>query len=1310
MSALYFDARIDGVQLQRDITNINTQLSRMSDNFGKEGQKIDDITRRMGQGLATYFSVFQATRLVKDIASVRGEYQQLDVAFTTMLGSKVKADKLMSEVVDFAARTPFQLQDVAKGTKQLLAYGVAADDILPTLKSMGDVSAGLSVPIERLILNYGQVRTQLKLTGRELRDFNVAGVPLVAELAKNLGVADDKIAGMVERSQIGFDDVKEAFRTMTDEGGRFNNLMDKQAKTITGLASNFADAWDKMLNSIGQQNEGVIAGTIKGATELVNNYEDVLNILKVLIATYGSYKAAVIAVSVVEKSAVAAGNIKAWFELARGIKTAKDAQIAFNLATKANPYALILAAVASLVTVLTVYGKKTDEAAKISADFTRNLNEETKAVKKRFDAVKNTKDGTEEHKKALDDVNTTYKEYLPNLLTEASNLYEVEKAQNAVTEAIAKNLAFKAQEDQLSSVKEGYEKQLTDFYTSIDDVSKKLNNAQKGQFKALIEQYKDSVKQQYQETGLFVDTFSIDINKMFKDLSGEGLGAFSGTSSLIQSIKDVITSELDLEEQTDSLKTTYEEYLKALGIGGGQDPDPKVLTTIAEKIDQTKKLLDEAKGKLKELRADTSTASVTDIEDQEKKIKEYETQLSILTGVSRKAQKEIDKANKERQQALEEYADNELELERQLQASKVAIMRDGVERQTKEAELAYQQEIDRINKQQQEYLKAWNATKGFEPGDEGYVLELPETELKKFDELRVNAEAKKNERIEKINEETAEKVKSIWERSTESFISDIEAEIRSINNLYDGLVKEAEAAGKVDLIPGINKQRQQAIDEANIQSGLKRLEFEEDIELQRAEISSKGLNREVELEKKKLEIAKKFAQLKIDLLKKSGKEENKQEIKNLEEFIKIADKGIDDLNKKGLKKSVDLVTEFIDQWGELASIISGSDSDLARIVGSLTGVGQGIAKIVSGDYTGLLSIITSIAKLQKDSVSEMKQLQEQQINALKESLSNADKIFENLQQNINRMFGLEKLSAYGKAVNSLGADLVWLINRLNQLANVDLVLPVRDINISYGYNTGRGGRGGYNAFSVEAIETAIEENRINYENLIDQYAASGNEEIKILIEQYGEYIDKLYELKDAYYELVTGTTADSIADAIVQGFRNGLGSAEDFADSFEELMRDAIFSAIKSQLLNGPIQEFYEELYKAAEDGYTEEEIEYLRGVWNGIISFGQTLVDGAIQISGDALSWEKLTDSQQGITGAIKGITEETAGLIAGQFFAMRELQQKTYFTGVEQLDAINQSVTYLQKIEENTKHNKKLVDIDSKLQEMNDYLKQAV
>ena len=189
----------------------------------------------------------------KEAVKVAGQFEQWDVAFETMLGSAEQAEAMMARIQDFAATTPFTLPEVVEGSKQLMAMGSSANEVIPELKALGDISAGLSIPLDRLVYNFGQVRAQTTLTGTELRDFSRAGVPLIAQLAEQFGVTEKAVKDMVSESEIGFEDVKQAFIDMTSEGGKFEDLMLRQADTMNGVFSNIEDNLTILRKDIAEQ-------------------------------------------------------------------------------------------------------------------------------------------------------------------------------------------------------------------------------------------------------------------------------------------------------------------------------------------------------------------------------------------------------------------------------------------------------------------------------------------------------------------------------------------------------------------------------------------------------------------------------------------------------------------------------------------------------------------------------------------------------------------------------------------------------------------------------------------------------------------------------------------------------------------------------------------------------------------------------------------------------------------------------------------------------------------------------------------------
>lgn len=314
-------------------------------------------------------------RFASDVIRVRGEFQKTQVAFETMLGSKEKADSLMSQMVETAAKTPFDLQGVADGAKQLLAYGTEAKNVNDTLVRLGNIASGLSIPLGDMVYLYGTTQTQGRLFTQDVRQFMGRGIPLVKELASMLGKTEEEINKMVTAGEIGFPQVEAVIKKMTDEGGKFYNLMEKQSQTLSGQISNLGDAWDGMLNSIGEDSQGLSSATISMATSVVSNYEEVGRILLGIIVTYGTYKAAIIALSITEKIryqatlAQMAGMTK--MQAITDILRAKTALL--NKTMLANPYVMVATLAVGAAAAIWAFADHTTTAEKAQKRFNDSL-------------------------------------------------------------------------------------------------------------------------------------------------------------------------------------------------------------------------------------------------------------------------------------------------------------------------------------------------------------------------------------------------------------------------------------------------------------------------------------------------------------------------------------------------------------------------------------------------------------------------------------------------------------------------------------------------------------------------------------------------------------------------------------------------------------------------------------------------------------------------------------------------------------------------------------------------------------------------
>ena len=199
----------------------------------------------------------------------------------------------MSQLVDTAAKTPFDLTSIAQGAKQMLAFGSNVGSVVDEIVMLGNVASGVSAPLGDLIYLYGTLRSQGRAYTVDIRQFAGRGIPIYEELGKVLNVDRQELNKLVTEGKVGFPEVEKAFKNMTSEGGIYFNLMQEQSKSLTGMLSNLGDAWDSALNKIGKDNEDLFAGAIQGAIDLVENMDEIIRIVQAVTIAYGSYKAAI---------------------------------------------------------------------------------------------------------------------------------------------------------------------------------------------------------------------------------------------------------------------------------------------------------------------------------------------------------------------------------------------------------------------------------------------------------------------------------------------------------------------------------------------------------------------------------------------------------------------------------------------------------------------------------------------------------------------------------------------------------------------------------------------------------------------------------------------------------------------------------------------------------------------------------------------------------------------------------------------------------------------------------------------------------
>lgn len=199
----------------------------------------------IGGGLAGIFGLGTGIKAA-------AEFEQAEVAMTTMLGSAKEAKVVLDGLYKFAADTPFEFPELRESATKLLAFGTGSNELIPTLRMIGDISSGIGQPLGEIAEIYGKARTQGRLFADDIRQLGGRGIPIIQELARQFNVTESAVGGLVTNGQVTFANLQLAFTNMTGEGGKFAGMMQNQSTTLTGLFSTLKDTVTMGLRTIAQ--------------------------------------------------------------------------------------------------------------------------------------------------------------------------------------------------------------------------------------------------------------------------------------------------------------------------------------------------------------------------------------------------------------------------------------------------------------------------------------------------------------------------------------------------------------------------------------------------------------------------------------------------------------------------------------------------------------------------------------------------------------------------------------------------------------------------------------------------------------------------------------------------------------------------------------------------------------------------------------------------------------------------------------------------------------------------------------------------
>lgn len=318
-----------GKQARQELQNMQTEYAKYSGSVSPAKDMTNQMTNAfaqmiaemkqaptVGEGISSLFGRLNGDarqlamslvgglgfeQLAEHIFNVRSQFQQLEISFTTMLGSEQKAGALMDELIQTAARTPFNMTDVTEGAKQLLAYGIQANEVNDTLVHLGDIASGLNIPLGQLVYLYGTTVSQGRMFTMDLRQFMGRGIPMAETLGQIMGKTVSQVQEAVTKGEVGADLVKEAIVKMSSEGSKFGGLMNKQAETLQGRWSNIEDTIDQAINSIGQKTQGIFGTGLDLISSLIENWETLVKVIGSAAVMVGTYKAGLMAAASIQK-------------------------------------------------------------------------------------------------------------------------------------------------------------------------------------------------------------------------------------------------------------------------------------------------------------------------------------------------------------------------------------------------------------------------------------------------------------------------------------------------------------------------------------------------------------------------------------------------------------------------------------------------------------------------------------------------------------------------------------------------------------------------------------------------------------------------------------------------------------------------------------------------------------------------------------------------------------------------------------------------------------------------------------------------
>ena len=1271
--------------------------------------------------------------LGSEMIRVRGEFQAADTAIQTLLGSKKKADALMSQVREYAKISPLEFSDVTQATQMMLGFNIEAEKVPRFLAAIGDVSMGDTQKFNSLTLAFSQMSAAGKLMGQDLNQMIGQGFNPLQIMSEKTGKSIAQLKDEMSKGAISAEMVQQAFIDATSAGGKFYNMSENASKTINGQLSMMQDAMDSVFNELGQKSEGIIMGSIQMTTSLIENYETIGKVLAGLVATYGTYRTAVMLTTLATSK-----HTIAEIALTNARVLARKAQLALNAAMLTNPYVAVATVVAGLTATIWAFHDSTTAAERASKRFNEQKEESIKKeqehkqrLEELISTLQNEYTSSMDRVKAMNAIKNEYPSIFQKYIDEKGHIKDLialwkEYNEVAGNKKVEENKVNYTNSEKLISEYEqviGLWKKFGEdpnFHKgSLTDTEKLLASKYKNETLSTLESKLD------EERKLLID--------YQKEVRSDELAKWQ--LDLKKNTDEQIKSELNEMKRLQQARKNNKWYTLNVGVGSlkgitteselknridvlESELKSRKTSTYKDDYEKAKKEWEDAKKKLSEIEKDKSKFTSKQYEEAKKREETAEKsykKLGGLTGGKLAKQENHAKKQLEQQERLSEQL---ISLRRKNQQDEINLMEDGTEKKLAQIDLDYRKELDAIKKQrkdweteqggkltdkQEEKLGTWasNAAKKRESDIDSTSKAKLEADKKAWQEYFIeygNYQEKRKNLVQKYNDELAKLQKD----SPEYAIKEAEKS-KAIEQLDEQYGKSTKAMA--DLFEDASNKSvsaiQSIIDKYEIlikyMSGtdkdisiadLKGIGFtDKDIErIEKGEISIKDVTDAIKGLKDELK----------------GKSPWQAFVSDLKKGIEAIKKGGNDSKKisQGITDVGNTVTSFapaLNEFGSsIADIFGFDDSKITSAIDALGGLGQtasGFGQIMSGDIVGgAMSAVSGISSV----VSALDGMFGADYSHYNEMVEEYNKLNEIWDELIDKK--LEYINtSYGAEADKVGKEALELVNK-----SIEAYRILGRERLNSGASAGShsiGKRMAKNTSSSDwqDIARALDMSVKDAKDFIGTGRMTGlfdltTEQLEKLKSEaptfwakldgdVRDYLDKIIEGEERIEEIhnqineqLTQTTFDGVYSNFIDTLMDMKASSKDAAEDISEYFMQAMLSEQIGTLYQDKLKKWYEKFAKGMEDGsLTESERNALNSEYMGYIEEAMKLRDELAAATGyDKISQESTSQSSTS-RGFGTEMTHEDAGELSGRFTALQIAGEEIKNQNIIQSQSLN-------------------------------------